>query len=701
MSDNSFKTQIKTILEKSTIEGKDFDCIEVFKEISKNFTSGNLASEDKDEYAQLFHALGVKLLNSSHNTETRKPYLLKVQDFFSVARDLSQKAGEMSLAQGKSYLEFAQTPEDLVKACESFFHAETCGIDSFDLYFHWIGASLNRLNTMDNEILTSLQILFEKGSNRLSEATPELSVRFYETWGNYFSLQGSIFEEAKEYVLATQKFTQAIEISSTLFSSWYTYGEALEALGMLLGQQSYLIEACECFFKAIASDPTLVKAHYHLAYLQHLFFETEGSPIFFQTAEQSYEKVIALVDDHFDAWYKLGQLYITLAKNEKNLHILCKSLEKFAKALEINPTEPLLLIQIAEVEMIIGLHTSDLTSLVSAEKHVKMGLNLSNNVDGWHVYGSCLLALGNYFEDTSYYYDAIDQFQKGLQCEQNHPLLWYGLGQSHFAIGESKQDIDMVEKSVAFYSRVLEFGGATFPQFWNDWAVALFKMAEWTSDPVYLLESLEKFEKLLSDNEEAYDVEWVYNYGCALDLQGDMTDDPEHYEKALEMFENVLEKTPNHPNARFNFALSLSHLGECMESEAIFEKSFEEFEKIVSVDPEDDVSWNSWGLALIHYAKLVEDEEQPEKTSWAYEQAEQKFLAALALGNIYVNYNLACLYSLMGEYKLSFHYIERADQASALPGIDDVMHDDWLEGLRSTSGFHRFLSQLSNRKSKK
>jgi tetratricopeptide (TPR) repeat protein len=179
-----------------------------------------------------------------------------------------------------------------------------------------------------------------------------------------------------------------------------------------------------------------------------------------------------------------------------------------------------------------------------------------------------------------------------------------------------------------------------------------------------------------------------------LDFLGDYTEDAAYYEKAAEVLSKVLRIDPEYYHARYNLALALSHLGETSSDIHALQKANELFELLLEKDNEDEMAWNDWGLSLLHLAQLIEDPLNTELARKCFEEAENKFLHAAALGFTPAFYNLACLYSLNGNASTAMHYIERAELAGSLPPIEDLMHDDWLYFLRQTPTFRHFLSQL-------
>lgn len=228
------------------------------------------------------------------------------------------------------------------------------------------------------------------------------------------------------------------------------------------------------------------------------------------------------------------------------------------------------------------------------------------------------------------------------------------------------------------------------------------KLAEMTNDPKYVESAIEKFERAINQNAEdpinqECDLEWLYNYGCALDFLGDFTEETCDYERAVQVLSKVLEVDPSYTFARYNLALSLSHLGEHADDVESFQKSLHHFEILLSNDHEDETAWNDWGLTLINYGQLIYDPTHPEQAQNLYEQAEGKLMHAIALGCTQAYYNLACVHALMGHTSVAMHFIERAEVAGVLPGIEAMLHDEWLKNIRDTQEFRHYISLLSNK----
>src|SRR5690606_35496032 len=102
-----------------------------------------------------------------------------------------------------------------------------------------------------------------------------------------------------------------------------------------------------------------------------------------------------------------------------------------------------------------------------------------------------------------------------------------------------------------------------------------------------------------------------------------------------------------------------------------------------------------WALTLLNLGDLIENEGASDEL---YREAEHKMIEAAKLGNTHAYYALSCLYSVIGDLDNSLRLLEKANTFEALPPIDELLEDDWLENLRETEGFRIFLESLESQK---
>lgn len=547
---------------------------------------------------------------------------------------------------------------------------------------------------------------FEKAQALLEPEENQIFHReFFWKWGMCLASLGKVSGEPLDFYLSIEKYRHAYEAGCQETGFFNDFGHSLVDLGSLLEKVEYFVEALVLFNRAVRQEPQSFDGWYNQACCIQSLAEFKPYDKLLEQANYSFNRAVEINPDCSQLWLKWGQLDVTIGKLKRDQQKLEASLLKFARAYELEPGHPQILNSWAESELYLGTQEERLDFIQSARIKILNSLEIQpEDPNAWYLYGSCLTELGNYFNDEDYYNQAIEKFQYGLSLTRYHPLLWYGLVLAHSALGELTEQQALFEKAVRYCSRVVEYGGRGFPQFWNDWGVALLKLAEMTQQISYVEMAIEKFECAIKQpiqniEGEEIDLEWIYNYGCALDFLGDLREDSQYFEKAVQVFSQILQLNPNYHLARYNLALALSHLGETMFDVEHYHRAIDHFQFLLEQDPENDMVHLDFGMSLTNLGLLIHDVHHPEYSQSLYQQAENHFMQAAALGNMQTYYQLAGLYSINGCYSQAMHYLERAQFCGTLPTIEDILHDEWLEGLRQTPSFREFIDELSSQQS--
>jgi tetratricopeptide (TPR) repeat protein len=656
----------------------------------------SLTVEERENLANLFLLLGESQLKDGNK---------QVFESFSVSEKLLPNNAALMVKLAEIYSQQPDNGACLKNANKLLEKAISLDPTSFQAYFLW-GNVLVQLGIFHFEAN-----YFIEADGKYTQAEKLLTENqnasdLYWQWGFSWFCHGKHAGEAIELRKAVEKYRQAKELGASSSSFWNDFGNALVDLGYLIERHELFKEAVEMYQKSVDLEPTYFEGWINLACsLQHIYNLT-GLEEIFKSADTAFEKASTINYDYAHLWYRWGFLYVTEAKRMHNMDRLKQSLQKFEKAFQCDPQHPGILGRWGDAQILFGSLTEDLTLLRSGEAKIVKSLELApDSVELWVVYGTCLNELGRYFGEEEYYAQAIEKFQYALSIDRKDPLAWYGLALSHYALGELHRDATMLEKCIRYCSNAVEFAGEAFPQFWNDWGVALMRLAEMTHDRQYLESAVEKFVKALNGpngeiNIDQVSIEWVYNYGAALDFLGEFTGELSYCEQAAQVLSQVVQFYPEHAAAHYNLALTFSHIADLKEEVEYFYQSLDEFETLLKLDPEDEFAWTDWGLTLINLGLFINDSHISEKSIQCYEQAEAKLQQAIALGNRHAYYHLACLYSLNGNYSASMHFINKANTHDALPSLDELMHDEWLDGLRKTQAFRHFINQLVSKQSK-
>lgn len=684
------ETQLKKTLEDIQLHGS-YEQLASFKDSS---LWNKMTSDERDLLAKLFVVLGTRQLQKGEES---------VLETFDTAAQIAPQNYQIYYMKGMAYAAQSNNVQFLINACRSFDKAAKLNSLDFDSR-HSYATTLIRLGLIEEEVHYFQEALgkFEEIASLGIDIPSDKRLNFFWDWGQTWFFLGKLAGEALDFRMAIDKYTLAAEegLSSAVF--WNAFGDAYVELAFLIGRKELFFEALDYYNRAIATDPASFQSWFNLGCTHQCIFEITTDPAHFVRAVDCFEEASSTDPEHAALWFKWGQLLATMGKYKRDTDFLQTSLEKFALANKFEPRHPGILSRFGEAQMLLGANLERADLLKEAEDKILRSIEINpDNPEIWYLYGVCLNEFGRYFADTSYYKQAIEKFQHGLSLNQADPLLWYGLAMSHYAMGDADSDQQLLERSVRYFSRVLEFGGQHFYQFWNDWGVALMRLAEITNDQHYLEASLQKFEEIInrhqSLDDEQLDVEWLYNYGCALDFLGDFTDELHYYEKAVQILTHVLNSDSDYSHARYNLALALSHLGESASDIDSLNKAVEHYQILLAHDPEDEMAWNDWGLTLVHLGQLVYEAARPDESLKLYEQAELKFTQAISLGCLSAFYNLACLHAIMHNNTAAMHFLERAASCDVLPAVEDLLHDDWLDELRETPEFKVFLFNLSSR----
>jgi tetratricopeptide (TPR) repeat protein len=304
-------------------------------------------------------------------------------------------------------------------------------------------------------------------------------------------------------------------------------------------------------------------------------------------------------------------------------------------------------------------------------------------------------ALGHYFDECVYYYQAIEKFQEGLSIDRTCYRHWHAIGWTYSRLGDLENNPETLELSLRFFQKAIDLHSSTYYIF--DYASSLSKLGEMTHEQHWLEEAVVQFERLLNLQKNAIYLhpDWLFQYACTLDALGDFFEEEFYYLRAIEIFSHVLMIDPDFTAVHHRQALALSHLGELTSEVDHFYRAVHHFRLAMKNDEENDMVILDWATTLINIAGHTHDSSESDQF---YQDAEHKLQQALRLGNLQTYYYLACLYSLLGECEKGMFCLEKARIYDALPATDEILQDEWLDNLRSTADFQEFLTQLDHRR---
>lgn len=553
------------------------------------------------------------------------------------------------------------------------------------------------------------------------------------TWGNILCKIGEYKEDQQILGSAIDKYEKAIGLGLENADLFWDYGVAWYHIGNLSGEAHDLQKAMNAFQHAIDSCDTLppefwadfavnalllytkikdisligkaINSLKHALYqdqnhfdhwslyaeaLQLLYLQTHDEDHFAQ-ANEAFEKGAQLEpheSDHFIEWAKF---LLQGARKDGDLNRIRSCLEKCHQAYSYDCENATLLAVWAEALALLGQVTDKLDLIYEAENKIEEALEIDeNDPEVWHSLGMCFCSFGKYFSDFDYYYQAIEKFQTGLSIDRSCDQLWHAMANTYSAVGLLEENIDTLIQSFKFYEKAIGLSSTSTRHF--NYANALAKVGEFTNEEKWFQQALYHYEQALAMQKNAVYLhpDWLFSYASTLDLLGDFHEDEKYYTKAIEILSHVLMVDPDFPQIHHRLALVFCHLGELLGDTDTFYRAIHHFRLALKRDEDNDSIILEWGVTLIHIAQhtpVLSDIEQ------LMVEAEQKLIYASKMGNIQGYYNLCCLYSLLGQYEKALHFLQKANTYHSLPPLEDLLADDWLDGLRTTEEFQEFLSQ--------
>lgn len=651
-----------------------------------------------------------------------------------LSADQKKDLAERSLAAG----ELALLNDDL-SGIAHFEAAATLSIENPDVWYREGRAFFEYGIGDGKEKALLLASRYFKLASQLAPQRPET----WSAWGSTLLELGETYGEHHFYLEAKEKFQQAIECAGTLnkdalahlywdFGLVWTQiaqhsGEAIDVrsaiqafrtamkcrttpppeflndcasaylqMGLLVNDVRLYLEAAELLRRALEIDENFLEGQVTLATVYTQLYINTMNEKYSALACSSYEKLCEQEPQESDYWLGWAQILGESGRLNCDLKKLRLSIEKAVRGHSLDPENPALLYQWVESLSHLGAITGRLDLLIEAEnKILRANDHLADDPDLWHAYGVCLNEFGQYYSDPDYYEYAIEKLQYGLSLDRTHAEIWHALAHAHAQIANLTDDLDMIERSTRFYTRALDLKPSC-PSLMFDAANAWLLSCDLHDDPKDLDQAIHLYESLLQTQKDALlnHPEWLFQYTTALEWLGEYSGDDIHYTRAADLYMHVLLIDPETPKIHFRIAMCFVRIAEYSMEAEYYRRALHYFSFAIRQDEEDDATWLEWGLALVHLAHRSYD---PETMQQCYLEAEQKLIRAGQLGNLNALYNLACLYSILGRHEEAMEFIYKSEKAFALPTVEEMLEDEWLDNLRNTNIFSEFLSNLQTR----
>ncbi len=658
--------------------------------------SGNpqTASEDRKRVAETLSLEGEQSL--------LKGDLNDGMSLFSSAIELDPDNAKIFFHQGLALYTYgleAGKEKSLLLANKKFKKACLLLPDYFASWHMWGNALLHLGKTSkEYHYIQEAKEKLEKAISYSTGQPKEMISTLYWNYGKVASAIATHSTEALDWQIALDFFQKATSYRETLPAEfWQDFGEGHLQVSTCINDVRHCIKAIHCFKHALSSHPNTPSTGWESlsVALQSLYDYTHDEDHFSQ-ANDCFATALRLRSDDAGLWLKWASLLCQAGRKMSDSKKVRASIEKCHRAHSLNPSDPHILATWGEALALLGELTERIDLLCEGQNKLSLAVEMDSELPTiWYSFGLCLNSFGRYFNDYDYHYQAIEHFQQGLSIDRRLHTHWQAIAATYSALGQLETDIDPYEKAIRFFCKAIDLQPNN-SYYLFEYALCLLKIGEVTRNEKWFEHALAYFERALNIQKNAAYIhpDWLFHYARTLDLLGDYREEESYYTKAIEVFSHVLMIDPDFFQIHHHLALSFSHLGDLTGDIDNFYRALHYFRIASKQEEENDLLLVDQGITLINAAEHCSDRLEAENH---YRDAELKLTQAAKLGNATAYYHLGCLYSLLRQYEKAMGFIEKADSFHALPPLEEILQDDWLDNLRSTAYFKDFLERLEKR----
>jgi tetratricopeptide (TPR) repeat protein len=648
-----------------------------------------LPDEQKKELALQYLAQGEMALLQGN---------LNALSCFEAASNLDGENPQVWYRQGLAFFEYGSEEgkeKALLIAGKNFKIATQIQPQFFDAWVAWgnVLLQLGRFHEEHHYLLEAkekYQKALEYSAGQPKEILAELHWDYGIVWAEIAQHSG----EALDVRLAIDSFQTSKSNQAKPSPEFLNdCGKAYLEMGLLINDSRLYIQSIEYLQQAVALSPLYLDGWISLSEGYSQLYINTLDERYVTKASDAYAVATKMSPRSAEVWLGWGQLLGESGRHNADPKLLRLSIEKCARAAQLDTEDPAIVSQWVESLSFLGMATTRLDLLVEAEqKIIKATEQFPDDPELWHAYGICLMSFGQYYEDADYYEMAIEKLQYGLSIDRSDPELWHALGLVHKHYADFAQNEDLIERANRFLARAMDLKPSC-PTLLFDSACCLLQFSEILDDLPSLEQSIVHFEMLLQNHKGTilHHPEWLFQYACALEWLGDFTEQEKHYTRAIEIFSHVLLIEPDFQGIHHRIALCYVQLAHISSESEYYKRAIHFYRLAIRQEEENDQVWLDWGICLINLAHHTLD---VDFMNQLYMDAEQKITRAGTLGNPGAYYALAELYSILGRSQEAMEFVYRACAARALPTIEDLLDDDWLENLRATPAFAQFLTAL-------
>ena len=470
---------------------------------------------------------------------------------------------------------------------------------------------------------------------------------------------------------------------------WLEYGQAALALGRYLSDTASFAQAATCFKQALSEAIASSKGWAALARAMSELANHTHEDEHYTQASECFGTASRLDPSDAALYLEWATLLYNGGKWLDDCKRLSSGIEKCRIAHRLKRHDMGIVAMWSQTLALLGLKSDRLDMMRKAEDKVDHAIARNENIpELWGAHGNVCLCLAQYYNDLDGYYQAIDKFQQGVSLDRSRFELWFGLGTAtyHAALLESEPKV--YARAARFFKRALDLHISAATHFFYGNAIGNPEADEY-SFPI----AIEHMERAIAmqPNVAYSHPDWMFRYGCALDTHASNEETESHHIKAIEALTQVLHIAPDYPEIHYHLGLAYAHYGDLVTDKDLINTALHHFRIAYTQEKESDHVILDWATTLINFADLFPDGQDSDHS---LREAEYKLIQAAKLGNTHAYYILACLFSILHQYDRAIYFLEKAHAFDALPSIEELVNDDWLEGIQDHEGFRLFLDQI-------
>lgn len=616
---------------------------------------------------------------------------------FNIAAMLAPSDAQLFYRQGLSLLEYASEENQesayflAIRKLKKAIHLNPLSAESFHVLgnaLYQIGKKVNNISYIQDSLRhyqKSVQLVI----NQHYEAIADLHWDLAKAWFAIYEKSGEL-SDLQNSLLSFQKVPSDSEIPSAEF--WIDFGKANLQFALKTQEVRHNIKAITCFKQAVTKESPCYDGWCYLAKSFKILYDTSHEEDHYTQAVEFFEAALQLNTQDEDLWVDFLRLLVDSGRRNRDIKRIRFCIEKCHKGYAYHSNNPRILGIWAEGLSLLGEFSERADLIHEGQNKLTEALNITeDDPEVWYSYGMHFKSLAVYFNDHDYYYQAIHKFQVGVSIDRSSHHIWHALALAYAHIAQFTLDPKEIEKTCKFFQKALYLKQTS--SYLVDYAQTLSKFGELTHNKDYLDCALYYFESGLNLQKNAIYLhpDWLFHYGITLDLLGDFYEEDLYYNRAIEIFSHTLMIDPDYSGLHHRLAQTFCHLGDLVGDGDHFYRAIHHLRLALKQDEENDLIILDWGLALINIAQHAP---HPDDLDLIYKEAEHKIMQAAKWGNLSAYYHLGCLYSILKQYDKAMYFIHKADEFKSLPPMDEILQDEWLDGLRSTVDFREFLTQL-------